>query len=55
MTIPDAASDHTRWLSDKPEVRLGSLADIATALQNVRFTPESGHHRNQDAGMAKIA
>ena len=25
-------------------VRFGSLADIATALPNVRFTPESGHH-----------
>jgi hypothetical protein len=39
MTIPDAASDHTRWLSDKPEVRFGSLADIAAALPNFRFAP----------------
>jgi hypothetical protein len=26
-------------------VRFGSLADIADALPNVRFTPNSGHHR----------
>jgi hypothetical protein len=26
-------------------VRFGSLADIANALPNVRFSPESGHHR----------
>jgi hypothetical protein len=27
------------------DVRFGSLADVADALPNVRFTPESGHHR----------
>ena len=27
------------------DVRFGSLADIAAALPNVRFTPESGHNR----------
>src|SRR5262249_43443708 len=27
------------------DVRFGSLADIAAALPNVRFTPKSGHHR----------
>jgi len=26
-------------------VAFGSKADIAAALQHVRFTPESGHHR----------
>jgi hypothetical protein len=29
------------WVGD---VRYGSLADIAGALPNVRFTPKSGHH-----------
>jgi hypothetical protein len=27
------------------DVRFGSLADMASALPNFRFTPESGHHR----------
>jgi hypothetical protein len=27
----------------RPDVCFGSLADIAAALPNVRFTPESGH------------
>ena len=27
------------------DVAYGSLADMATALPNVRFTPESGHSR----------
>jgi hypothetical protein len=31
------------------DVRLGSLADIAAALSNVRFTPESGHRRKQSS------
>jgi hypothetical protein len=35
-------------------VRFGSLADIAAALRNVRFTPDNGHHRNRDAGAAKV-
>jgi hypothetical protein len=26
------------------DIRFGSLADIAAALLNVRFTPESRHH-----------
>ena len=30
---------------DCHRVRYGSLADIAAALPNVRFTPESGHQR----------
>jgi hypothetical protein len=29
------------------DVRHGSLADIAAALPDVRFTPESGRHRNR--------
>src|SRR5262245_44315483 len=28
-----------------PDVRVGSKADIAAELLNVRFTPESGNHR----------
>ena len=27
----------------KPDVRFGSLADIATYLSDVRFTPKNGH------------
>jgi hypothetical protein len=30
--------------SEGGHVRFGSLADIAAARPNVRFTPESGHH-----------
>jgi hypothetical protein len=29
----------------RPDVRFGSKADIRTAKNNVRFTPESGHVR----------
>jgi hypothetical protein len=31
-------------LAANADVRFGSLADIAAARPNVRFTPESGHH-----------
>jgi len=30
-------------------VRYGSLADIAAAIPNVRFTPESGHRRKRSS------
>src|ERR1700746_3263561 len=33
----------------KASVCFGSLADIAAALPNVRFTPESGHHRKRSS------
>ena len=29
----------------RPDVRYGSLADIAAVLPNVRFDPDSGHQR----------
>jgi ABC-type lipoprotein export system ATPase subunit len=39
-----AAQDFVSQLDEAPRnVRFGSLADIAAALPNVRFTPESGH------------
>jgi len=31
------------------DVRFGSLADMAAALQNVRFALKSGHHRRASA------
>jgi hypothetical protein len=32
-------------LTDTQIVRFGSKADMCGAKANVRFTPESGHHR----------
>ena len=31
------------WPGRIPDVRIGSLADIASLPPHVRFTPESGH------------
>jgi hypothetical protein len=28
---------------ERPDARFGSLADVAAALPNIRFTPESGY------------
>jgi hypothetical protein len=37
-------------LSNPVHVRFGSLADICTAIGQVRFTPESGHRWPIDSG-----
>ena len=40
---------HTIQIGTTVDVRFGSLADIAAAIPNVRFTPRSRHHRAQSA------
>jgi hypothetical protein len=40
-----SAMDHSQTLRRKRDVRYGPLADICTAKDHVRFTPESGHLR----------
>ena len=41
---PNIFRSYENWFDGSRDC-FGSLADIAAALPNVGFTPESGHHR----------